>query len=108
MTTFDDREKSFEKKFAHDAEMQFKAEARRNRMLGLWAAGKMGLSGADADAYAKSVVLADFEEAGDEDVFRKVAGDFSERGIAVTEAEIRTRMRELLSEAKASIVGEAG
>jgi len=75
MTTFDDRERAFESKFAHDQEMQFKAEARRNKLLGLWAAERMGLSGDEADAYAKSVIIADFEEAGDEDVYRKVAGD---------------------------------
>jgi hypothetical protein len=70
MTTFDKREEGFEKKFAHDAELQFKATARRNRMLGMWAAAKLGITGADADAYAKAVVVADLEEAGDDDVFR--------------------------------------
>ncbi|MGF1500394.1 MAG: DUF1476 domain-containing protein [Paracoccaceae bacterium] len=107
MTTFDSREKAFESKFAHDAEMQFKAEARRNRLLGLWAAEKMGLSGDTADAYAKSVILADFEEAGDEDVYRKVAGDLAERN-AADEREIRAKMRELMIEAKAQLVSEAG
>ena len=73
MTTFDKREEGFEKKFAHDEELRFKANARRNKLLGLWAAEKLGLSGAEADAYAKEVVVADFEEAGDDDVFRKFA-----------------------------------
>jgi len=106
MTTFDNREKGFEAKFAHDAEMQFKAEARRNKLLGLWAAEKMGLSGAEADAYAKSVIMADFEEAGDEDVFRKVSADFAERGISVPEAELRRQMREFLVQAKQQLMRE--
>ena len=76
MTTFDKRKDAFEQKFAHDAELQFKAGARRNKLLGLWAAGLLGKTGADADAYAKTVVAADFEEAGDEDVFRKVRSRF--------------------------------
>jgi hypothetical protein len=79
MSTFDKREEGFEKKFAHDEELRFKAYARRNKQLGLWAADKMGISGADADAYAKSVVLADFEEAGEDDVFRKVKADLDAR-----------------------------
>jgi len=108
MTTFDNREKAFENKYAHDAEMQFKAEARRNRLLGLWAAEKMGLSGAEAEAYAKSVVIADFEEAGDEDVYRKVAGDLAGKALSVPEAEIRRQMRELMVEAKDQIMKEIG
>ena len=103
MSTFDDRKNAFESKFAHDATMLFKAEARRNRMLGLWAAEKLGRSGDDAAAYAKEVVRADFEEAGDEDVFRKVSGDLGNRA---TEAEIRARMDELMVEAKAQIAAE--
>ena len=103
MSNFDDRERSFEAKFAHDATMQFKAEARRNRLLGLWAAEKLGKQGDDAAAYAKEVVRADFEEAGDEDVYRKVSGDLGERA---TEAEIRTKMSELMSEAKAQLASE--
>lgn len=75
MTTFDKREEGFEKKFALDEELMFKAAARRNKLLGLWAAEKLGLSGADAEAYAKSVVMADFQEAGDDDVFRKIKAD---------------------------------
>ncbi len=99
MTTFDKREEGFEKKFAHDEELQFKAAARRNKLLGLWAAEKMGLSGADADAYAKSVVMADFQEAGDDDVFRKIKGDFDAKSIAQSEHQIRRTMDELMAKA---------
>ena len=77
MSTFDDRENAFENKFAHDAQMQFRAEARRNKLLGLWAAELMGKTGDAAEAYAREVINADFEEAGDEDVFRKVSGDLA-------------------------------
>lgn len=104
MTTFDDRENAFENKFAHDAELQFKAEARRNKLLGLWAAGLLGKSGAEAEAYAKQVVAADFEEAGHEDVYRKIAGDLGDRA---DETTIRTRMDELMAEAKRQIMNEA-
>jgi hypothetical protein len=97
MTTFDKREEGFEKKFAHDEELKFKAMARRNKLLGLWAAGELGKSGADADAYAKEVVLADFEEAGDGDVLRKVVKDLAAKG--VTEQQVQAKMNELLSEA---------
>ena len=100
-TTFDKREQGFEKQFAHDEELKFKAMARRNKMLGLWAAGILGKSGADAEAYAKEVVLTDFEEAGDNDVLRKVTKDLEPKG--VTEQQIRTRMTELLTEAVAQI-----
>jgi hypothetical protein len=100
-TTFDKREEGFEKQFAHDEELKFKAMARRNKMLGLWAAGILGKSGADAEAYAKEVVLADFEEAGDSDVLRKVTKDLQPKGI--TEQQIRARMTELLTEAVAQI-----
>lgn len=106
MTTFDNREKAFENKFAHDQEMQFKAEARRNKLLGLWAAARMGLSGADADAYAKEVIISDFEEAGSEDVYRKVMSDLEERGASVPEKELRTKMAELLAEAKGQLMSE--
>ncbi|MEM1420122.1 MAG: DUF1476 domain-containing protein [Pseudomonadota bacterium] len=106
MTSFDDREKAFETKFAHDAEMQFKAEARRNKKLGLWAAGQMGLSQEDAANYANAVVVADLEEPGDEDVFRKVAGDFAAKSVSVSEADLRAKMNELLAEAKAEIFSE--
>ncbi|MBK0398934.1 DUF1476 domain-containing protein [Limibaculum sp. M0105] len=108
MTTFDDREKAFENKYAHDAEMQFKAEARRNKLLGIWAAEKLGLTGADAEAYAKSVVIADLKEAGDEDVYVKVKADLDAKGVAVTEAELRKRMSDLRVEAKAQVMSEAG
>ncbi|WP_170480396.1 DUF1476 domain-containing protein [Ruegeria arenilitoris] len=103
MTTFDERENAFEAKFAHDEEMQFKAQARCNKLLGLWAAEKLGKSGAEADEYAKSVVIADFEEAGHEDVVRKVAGDL---GNLSTAEEIRAKMAELLPEAKAQVLSE--
>lgn len=99
MTTFDKREEGFEKKFALDEELQFKAGARRNKLLGLWAAEKMGLSGADADAYAKSVVVADFQEAGDEDVFRKIRADFDEKSVAQSDHQIRRTMDELMATA---------
>ena len=103
MTTFDDREQTFEKKYAHDAEMQFKAEARRNKLLGLWAAGLMGKNGDDAEAYAREVIKSDFEEAGDEDVFRKVSGDL---GSNADEATIRAKMAELMAEAKNQLLSE--
>ncbi|WP_315741437.1 MULTISPECIES: DUF1476 domain-containing protein [unclassified Bradyrhizobium] len=103
MTTFDKREEAFERQFAHDEELKFKAEARRNKLLGLWAAEKLGKSGADAEAYAKEVVAADFEEAGDTDVLRKVLGDLTAKGAAVTETDIRAKMSELLAEAVAQV-----
>ncbi len=103
MTTFDDRENAFESKFAHDADMQFKAEARRNKLLGLWAADLMGLSGEAAAEYAKEVIKSDFEEAGHEDVYRKVSGDL---GTKVDEATIRTKMTELMVEAKSQLMSE--
>ncbi|RYE31443.1 MAG: DUF1476 domain-containing protein [Hyphomicrobiales bacterium] len=99
MTTFEQRKDAYENKFAHDEELRFKATARRNKLLGLWAAEKLGKSGADADAYAKSVVVADFEEAGDEDVVRKVKNDFTLAGVTVADTEIRTVMTELLIKA---------
>ena len=103
MTTFDNREEAFERQFAHNEELRFKAEARRNKLLGLWAAEKLGKSGSDADVYAKEVVAADFEEAGDADVLRKVLGDLTAKGVAVSEAEIRAKMSELLAEAVAQV-----
>jgi hypothetical protein len=102
MTTFDKREEGFEKKFALDEEQKFKAEARRNKLLGLWAADKLGISGDAATAYAREVVAADFEEAGD-GVFRKVAGDLDAGGIAVTEEQIRAKIDELLAQAIAQV-----
>ena len=101
MSTFDDRENAFENKFAHDAEMRFKAEARRNKLLGLWAADLLGKAGDAAEAYAAAVVRADFEEAGHEDVVRKVAGDL---GAKATADDIRTKMAELLPIAQQQIL----
>ena len=101
--SINERGESFEKKFAHDEELKFKATARRNKLLGLWAAEKLGKSGADIEAYAKSVVLADFEEAGDHDVQRKVKADFEAAGVAVPEEEIRRVMTELLVKAAEDI-----
>ena len=103
MTTFDERESAFEGKFAHDAEMQFKAEARRNKLLGLWAAGLMGKTGDAALDYAREVIKADFQEAGDEDVYRKVASDVLH---LTTEATIRDQMRLLMIEAKSQLMTE--
>jgi hypothetical protein len=105
MTTFDKREEGFEKQFAHDEELKFKAMARRNKMLGLWAAEKLGLSGAEAEAYAKEVVMSDFEEAGDHDVFRKVRKDFDAKGVAQSDHQIRRHMDELLAAAVEQIKG---
>lgn len=103
LSSIEDRKNAFENKFAHDAEMQFKAEARRNKLLGLWAAELLGKDGDAAAEYAKEVIKADFEEAGDEDVFRKVAGDLGDKA---DEATIRAQMAALMSEAKAQIVDE--
>jgi hypothetical protein len=107
MSNLKDREQGFERKFAHDEEMKFKAEARRNRLLGLWAAGKMGISDPDeAKSYAQQVVFADFAEKGDEDVFRKISGDFQAKGVNASEQEIREQMTRLLAEAKAQLLDE--
>jgi hypothetical protein len=100
MTTFDKREEGFEKKFAHDEELRFKAMARRNKNLGLWAAQKLGLSGADADAYAKAVVIADFDSPGQDDVFRKLRTDFDAKGLrAISDQEIHRSMDDFLAKA---------
>ena len=100
MTTFDKREEGFEKKFAHDEELRFKAMARRNKLLGLWAAEKIGLKGPEADAYAKEVVIADFESPGDDDVFAKVRKDLDSKGVkGVSDQEIRSAMNSLLMKA---------
>jgi hypothetical protein len=106
MATFDDREKAQEAKFARDGELRFKAEARRNKLLGVWAAGQMGLSGDEASAYAAEVVAADFEEAGDEDVFRKVAADLKAKGVTVADATIRQKMAELTATAREQVLAE--
>ena len=103
MTTFDKREKGFEQKFVHDADLKFKAEARRNRALAEWAGAKMGLSGAELEDYVKAVRKADLAEKGDEDVFDKVKADLSAKGVAVSDAEIRTFMAEALAQAVAYI-----
>jgi hypothetical protein len=103
MTTFDKREEGFEKQFAHDEALKFKASARRNKILGLWAAEKLGLSGAQAEAYAKEVVLADFEEPGDDDVLRKIRRDFDAKGINQSDHQIRRTMDELMAKAVAEV-----
>jgi len=103
MTTFDKREEGFEKKFAHDEELRFKANARRNKMLGLWAAEKLGLTGTDADAYAKAVIMADFEEGGDNDVFKKIRNDFDAKAVAQSDQQIRATMADLMEKAIADI-----
>ena len=101
MTTFDDRERGFERKFALDQDQEFRAQARRNRMLGEWAAGLMGLENV-AD-YARAVVKSDFELPGDEDVLRKVSGDLKGAGVSVSEGEVRSKMDELLAQAREQI-----
>jgi hypothetical protein len=103
MTTFDKREEGFEKQFAHDEDLRFKATARRNKLLGKWAAERQGLSGEAADAYAKAVVMADFEEAGEEDVFRKIRADFDAMGVKLSDEDIRSQMHQLLAQAVAEI-----
>jgi hypothetical protein len=103
MSSFDKRQEGFEKKFALDEEQKFKAEARRNKLLGLWAAEKLGLTGDAATAYSKEVVAADFEEAGDKDVQDKVVKDFGAKGLSVTAAEVRAKMDELMATAAAQV-----
>ena len=105
MSTFDKRQEGFERKFAHDEELRFKASARRNKLLGLWAAGELGLSGDEADAYAAEVVKADLEEPGDADVMRKLLSDFQARGVGHSEHVIRTKMDHLMDEARAQLRG---
>ena len=104
---FDDREKAFETKFSRDQESEFKVIVRRNKLLGLWAADKMGLSGDEANDYAMTVVKADFEEVGDDDVLRKVVGDLNAKGVDVTEHLIRTEMDKLVGVARAQLEDEA-
>jgi hypothetical protein len=103
MTTFDDREKAFESKYALDQEQEFKAVARRNKLLGLWAAGKMGLGADSAEEYGRAIVKADFEQPGEEDVYRKIAQDLEGAGLVVSEGEIRRKMDELSSVAREQI-----
>ncbi|EKF41091.1 hypothetical protein NA8A_18020 [Nitratireductor indicus C115] len=106
MASMKDRQDAFENKFVHDETLKFKAMARRNKLLGLWAAEKLGKTGDDAEAYAKEVVKADFEEAGDEDVFRKVRGDFDAAGIEQSDHQIRRTMDELLVQAAEQVQSE--
>jgi hypothetical protein len=105
MTTFDNRRDAFENKFAHDETLRFKATARRNKMLGIWVAEQLGKTGPDAEAYAKAVVAADFEEAGDGDVVRKVTADFEAAGQPISETAIRSKMTEFLARAVSEIEG---
>lgn len=106
--TFEKREKSFEAKWAHDEELRFKTYARRNKLLGIWAAAEMGVGGAGAEAYAKEVVAADFERAGEDDVFDKIRRDFDAKGIALSDHLLRRKMEELLQTAKAQLAAEMG
>lgn len=106
MTTFDDREKAYEKKFAHDAELKFKAESRRNRMLAEWAGSKLGISGAALDEYVKAVRKADLLEKGDDDVFHKIKSDFAAKGVSVSDAELHKQMGEYLAKAVSEIESE--
>ena len=106
MSTFDKRKEGFERKFAHDEELRFKATARRNRLLGSWAAEKLGLSSSGAEAYVKEVIRADFAEAGDEDVFRKIKADFTAKGVTQSDHQIRRTMEELLAKAVEQIQAE--
>ena len=107
MSGFDDRKKAAEARFTHDAELRFRAEARRNKLLGLWAAEQMGLSDEHAREYAAEVVAADFEEAGDDDVFRKVSADLKAKGASVSDDAVRLKMQELAGVARDQILGEA-
>jgi hypothetical protein len=107
MTTFDERERSYEKKFAMDQELRFKAEARRNRLLGEWAASKLGLAGEEITAYVKAVRKADLAQKGDEDVFQKVKQDFADKGVAVADTELRKAMADYMAQAVSQIESEA-
>jgi hypothetical protein len=108
MTSFNDREAAFENKFKHDKELEFKVNNRRNKLLGLWAAKLLGIDGAEAEAYAKSVVAADFEKPGDSDVVEKVLGDFKAKNVEMSEHRLRKYMEELMAAAKEQIMTEAG
>jgi hypothetical protein len=107
MTTFEDREKGYERKFAHDQELKFRATARRNKMLGLWAAEQLGLSGEEAQAYAKEVIKADLEIPGDDDVFRKIRRDFDAKSVEKSDHQIRSKMVDLMGVAISQIETEA-
>ena len=106
MASFEDREKGFERKFAHDEELRFRATARRNKLLGLWAAGEMGIAGDAAQAYAREVIKADLEQPGEEDLFRKIRKDFDAKGVQQSDHQIRRKMSDLMSEALAQIEAE--
>ncbi len=106
MAQFEDRKKGFEEKYKHDKELEFKVNARRNKLLGLWAAGLMDLSGADAEAYAKSVVMADFEMPGDADVVGKIVRDCAAKGVAMSEHRVRKEMADLLATAREQLITE--
>jgi hypothetical protein len=105
MATFDDRKKGFEEKFRHDQELQFKVNARRNKLFGLWAAERLGLTGDAAESYAKEVVAADFQKPGDDDVVQKVVDDLKAKNVAMSEAQVRDELRRLLEAAKKQIIG---
>jgi hypothetical protein len=107
MTSFEDRERAEQAEFAHDADMSFRIQARRNRLLGNWAAERMSLSPAETEAYAKAVVQADFEESGDEDVIRKLVGDFTSAGLEISEAEVRAALEDKQVQARRALMGEA-
>lgn len=106
MSGFDDREHAFEKKYAQDQELQFKVQARRNKLLGLWAAQKMGLRPEEVDGYVKSVVISDFDEPGDDDVLRKILSDFEGAGVSIDRTQVRYEMDRLMTEAKRQLMGE--
>jgi len=107
MTNFEDREKGFERKFAHDEELKFRATARRNKLLGMWAAAEMRITGDAAQGYAREVIKADLEQPGEEDVFRKIRKDFDAKGVQQSDHQIRRKMSDLMSEAIAQIEAEA-
>jgi hypothetical protein len=106
MTTFDEREKAYERKFAHDADLRFRATVRRNKLLGLWAAEKLGLSGPEAEAYAKEVIRADFAEPGDEDLVTKLRADFNAKGVQISDDQIRASLVEFMATAIAQAEAE--
>jgi len=106
MATFDDREKGFEQKYKHDKELDFKVNARRNKLLGLWAAKELGIPDAEAEAYAKTVVMADFEKPGDDDVVEKIVADFKQKGLEISEHRVRKHMTELLEAARKQVMNE--
>lgn len=107
MATFDDRQKGFENKYKHDKELEFKINARRNKLLGQWAAKELGIAESDVEAYAKSVVMADFDKPGDDDVLQKVLGDFKQKGLEMSEHRVRKHMTELLETARQQVMNES-